>query len=65
MSRVDRTYTESYNRALEGRGRSLASRVMSLFESEYTRQSRERGERDGAAARTQAGEPAAQPVGSA
>ena len=46
-------YDAAFERAREGRSRSLLERILSPFEDEYTRQSREKGERDGAAARAQ------------
>lgn len=46
-------YQEAYDRALAGKPtRSLLDMLKSPFEDEYSRQSREQGARDGAAART-------------
>jgi len=53
MSGNRQAYNEAFERAREGRPRSLLERILSLFADEYTRQSREKGERDGAAARAQ------------
>jgi hypothetical protein len=48
-------YESAYKRALEGKSsRSIWSLLTSTFEDTYTRQSRVRGERDGAAARAAA-----------
>lgn len=44
-------YQAAYDRALEGRTRPIWEVLMAPFEDTYTRQSREQGERDGAAAR--------------
>jgi hypothetical protein len=44
-------YDAAYERALHGRTRPVWERVLSPFEDTYTRQAREQGERDGAAAR--------------
>ncbi|HEX8391946.1 MAG TPA: hypothetical protein VF665_06290 [Longimicrobium sp.] len=53
-------YQDAYQRALEGKSaRSLGNLLTSLFEDHYTRESREQGARDGAAAR---GEAAPQPA---
>ena len=51
MSGNKQAYEEAYQRASEGRSRSLWSRLGSAMEDQYTRQSRMKGERDGAAAR--------------
>jgi hypothetical protein len=51
MSGNKQAYEEAYQRASEGRSRSLWSRLGSAMEDQYTRQSRIKGERDGAAAR--------------
>lgn len=53
MSGNRQVYNEAFERAKEGRSRSLLERLLSPFADEYTRQSREKGERDGAAARAQ------------
>ncbi len=56
MTGNKQAYETAYQRAVEGRSqRSLWSWITSRFEDEYTRQSREKGERDGAAARANAG----------
>lgn len=48
-------YESAYKRALEGKSsRSIWSMLTSPFEDTYTQQSRQRGERDGAAARAAA-----------
>jgi len=48
-------YDAAYQRALGGKSsQSWWSFLTTPFEDEYTRQSRQRGERDGAAAREQA-----------
>ena len=45
-------YDAAYQRALDGKSsQSWWSFITTPFEDEYTRQSRQRGERDGAAAR--------------
>ena len=44
-------YQEAFSRARSGRTRSLWNRIFSRFRDLYTQQSRELGERDGAAAR--------------
>lgn len=61
MSGNKQAYDAAYERALQGKSsRSLVNMLLGLFEDEYTRQSREKGARDGAAARAQAaGEPVA------
>lgn len=59
MSGNKQAYEEGYRRAMEGRSRSLWDRLTSAMEDQYTRQSRIKGEQDGAAARTAAGAPAA------
>lgn len=54
-------YDAAYQRALEGKSsRTLLELLMAPFEDTYTRQSRERGHQDGAAARAEAPEGAAQ-----
>jgi hypothetical protein len=53
-------YEAAYERALHGRTRPVWERVLSPFEDAYTRQAREQGERDGAAARGPHGDPTAQ-----
>ena len=57
-------YDAAYQRALEGKSsQSWWSFLTTPFEDEYTRQSRQRGERDGAAAREKhTGPEAATPV---
>ena len=44
-------YQAAYDRALHGRSRPVWELLMAPFEDTYTRQAREQGERDGAAAR--------------
>ena len=51
MSGNKRAYEEAFQRAAEGRSRSLWNRLGSVMEDQYTRQSRIKGERDGAASR--------------
>lgn len=52
MSANKQAYTEAYERALHGKPRPLLDKVLAVFtEDQYTRQSREKGERDGEAAR--------------
>ncbi len=51
MSGNKQAYEEAFQRASEGRSRSLWDRLASAMEDQYTRQSRMKGERDGAAAR--------------
>jgi hypothetical protein len=47
-----KAYQEAYDRAFEGKPtRSFLDLLMAPFEDHYTRQSREEGTRDGAAAR--------------
>jgi hypothetical protein len=47
-------YEAAYQRALQGKSsRTLVDLVMAPFEDTYTRQAREKGARDGAAARAQ------------
>lgn len=53
MSGNKQAYTEAYERAKEGRSRPFWQILMAPFTDEYTRQSRAKGERDGAAARAQ------------
>jgi len=53
-------YQEAFERARSGKSRAIWDRIMSLFQDQYTQQSREQGERDGLAARAKA-EPQAQP----
>jgi hypothetical protein len=55
MTGNKQAYDEAYQRAKEGKSRSLWNRMVGTFEDEYTRQSREKGERDGAAGRGEAG----------
>ncbi len=50
-------YQAAYERALQGKGsRRLRDLFLASFEDNYTRQSREQGARDGAAARAVAAE---------
>jgi hypothetical protein len=52
MSGNKAAYDNAYQRALEGKSsQSWWAFFTTYFEDEYTRQSRQRGERDGAAAR--------------
>lgn len=53
MNGNKQVYNEAFQRARDGKSRSLIERLMSPFTDEYTRQSRENGERDGAASRAQ------------
>ncbi|HEX8830167.1 MAG TPA: hypothetical protein VF705_03320 [Longimicrobium sp.] len=47
-------YTHAFELAREGKPRPLIEKILAVFtEDQYTRQSREKGERDGMAARTQ------------
>lgn len=48
-------YSEAYQRALGARYRPVWQIFMTPFEDQYTRESRERGARDGAAARAALG----------
>ena len=48
-------YTAAYQRALAARYRPVWEIFMAPFEDHYTRESRERGTRDGAAARAALG----------
>lgn len=64
MSGNKQAYEAAYQRALAGKSsRPLWTLFLAPFEDHYTRQSREQGQRDGAAARKlaqQGGAPAAQ-----
>lgn len=52
MSANKQAYTEAFERALHGKPRPLMDKILAVFtEDQYTRQSREKGERDGLAAR--------------
>ena len=63
MNGNKQAYETAYQRALEGKSsRTLTEFLMAPFEDNYTKQSRERGMRDGAAARAAATE---QPQGAA
>ena len=53
MTGNKQVYQAAFDRAREGRARPFWQVLMSPFEDTYTRQSREAGERDGAAARAQ------------
>ena len=54
MSGNKSAYDTAYQRALQGKSsQSWWAFFTTYFEDEYTRQSRQRGERDGAAAREQ------------
>ena len=52
MTGTKQVYQTAYERALEGRSRPIWELFLAPFEDTYTRQSRQQGERDGAAART-------------
>jgi len=55
MTANKQAYTEAYERALHGKTRPLLERILGIFtDDQYTRQSREQGERDGMAARASA-----------
>lgn len=57
MSGNKQAYEAAYQRAVEGKSSlTLWGWFASSFEDQYTRQSREKGERDGTAARAAAGE---------
>jgi TPP-dependent pyruvate/acetoin dehydrogenase alpha subunit len=47
-------YKEAFDRAREGKSRTLIERILFRFKDHYTQQSREQGERDGLLARQQA-----------
>jgi TPP-dependent pyruvate/acetoin dehydrogenase alpha subunit len=47
-------YKEAFERARQGKSRTLLERVLFHFKDHYTQQSREEGERDGLRAREQA-----------
>lgn len=47
-------YKEAFERARDGKSRTLLDRVLFRFKDLYTQQSREQGERDGLLAREQA-----------
>jgi hypothetical protein len=51
--RDKQVYQAAFDRAREGKSRRIWELVMAPFENTYTRQAREAGERDGAAARSQ------------
>jgi hypothetical protein len=51
MTGNKQVYQAAYERAREGRSRPIWELFLSPFEDTYSRQSREQGERDGAAAR--------------
>ncbi len=58
MTANKQAYTDAFERALHGKPRPLLEKILAIFtEDQYTRQSREKGERDGMAAR-EAGAPA-------
>jgi hypothetical protein len=63
MVKNRQAYQEAYDRAVNGKSpRTFLDLLMSPFEDHYTRESREQGTRDGAAAReTAAPGSAAQP----
>ncbi len=55
MVKNRQAYQEAYDRAIEGKSpRTILNVLMSPFEDHYSRQSREAGARDGAAARDSA-----------
>ena len=59
MSANKQAYTEAFERAVHGKPRPLLDKVLAVFtEDQYTRQSREKGERDGMAARESGAPPA-------
>ena len=60
MTGNKQVYQTAYERALEGRSRPVWELFLAPFEDTYTRQSREQGARDGAAAREQGRTPAQQ-----
>lgn len=63
MSGNKQAYEAAYQRALAGKSsRPLWSLFLAPFEDQYTRQSREKGQRDGAAARAQAMQTQASPA---
>jgi TPP-dependent pyruvate/acetoin dehydrogenase alpha subunit len=47
-------YKEAFDRAREGKSRTLLERILFRFKDHYTQHSREQGERDGLLAREQA-----------
>jgi hypothetical protein len=47
-------YKEAFERAREGKSRTLLQRLLFPFQDHYTQSSREQGERDGLQARAQA-----------
>lgn len=47
-------YKEAFERAREGKSRTLLERILFRFKDHYTQTSREQGERDGLLAREQA-----------
>lgn len=47
-------YKEAFDRARDGKSRTLLDRILFRFKDHYTQQSREQGERDGLLAREQA-----------
>lgn len=47
-------YNAAYQRAVDGKAPTLLSRIFGAFDDEYTRRSRMKGEKDGAAARAAA-----------
>jgi len=55
MTANKQAYTEAYERARQGKPRPLLEKILGVFtDDQYTRQSREQGERDGMAARASA-----------
>lgn len=56
-------YRDAFERAREGKNRTLLQRLLFPFQDHYTQQSREEGERDGMLAREEAdGESPAPPA---
>jgi hypothetical protein len=53
MSGNKRVYQAAFDRAREGKSRPIWELFLAPFEDTYSRQSRQAGERDGAAARGQ------------
>lgn len=54
MSANKQVYREAFERAREGKSRTLVQRLLFPFQDHYTQASREQGERDGTLAREQA-----------
>ena len=64
MAGDKQVYREAFERALDGKSRTLWQRILFPFQDQYTRYSRQRGERDGVVARAEAqrGEGAPRPA---